>query len=157
MFHNRYDESLDILYSNTMFQFDDLKVLRQFLDLSLRSGTDIFVRSIYFDWVSFVWFDYGSQIAAQAYVNEYWYPVCQRFTEMRGLRDLWVAIQPGKMYKTVHDFDEIDYFQPLRRITNLRFVLERHDEKCHSTGLSRRQRVESGDITCAVPLSSARD
>lgn len=127
IFHDRYDESLDVLYSNAVFHIDDLKALRQFLDLSLRSGTDIFVRSIYFDWVSFVWFDYGSQIAVQAYVDEYWYPVAQRFSEMRGLRDLWVAIQPGKMYKTAYDFENIDYFQPLRRIPTLRFVLERHD------------------------------
>lgn len=127
IFSNSYNESLDVLYSNTVFRIDDLKVLRQFLDLSLYLGTDIFVRSIYFDWVSFVWFDYGSQIAVQAYIAEYWYPVCQRFTEMRGLRDLCVAIQPGRMYKTGRDNDNIDYFQPLRKITTLRFVLGRLD------------------------------
>ena len=124
MFHNRYGESLDVLYSNTLFRIDDLKVLQQFLDLCLASGTDIFVRSMYFDWASFVWFDYGSRSAVQAYMNEHWYPVCQRFGRLRGLRDLWVTIQPGTMYKTGHDFGNIDYlFRSLRRITTLRVVL----------------------------------
>lgn len=99
-------------------------MLRKFLDVRRAAGNEHLIRSIFFDWTSYVWLHYGPQPVVQRYMNESWYLLCQRLSEMANLRKLVVAIKPVKKETVNGIFRDNEHSQLLMWLINLNATLQ---------------------------------
>lgn len=119
-----YNEAIDVLYRGASFYFDDLNVLREFLDVRRDAGNEDLVRSIYFNWTSFVWLHHGQQSAVRQYLNEHWYPLCRRLNEMNSLRSFVVSIKLATKQTIKRKFERSNLYQLMTWLSSLNLSQE---------------------------------
>ncbi|KAF3075434.1 hypothetical protein CFAM422_002508 [Trichoderma lentiforme] len=124
-----YDEVIDVLYRGVSFCFDDLNVLREFLDVRRDAGNEDLIRSIYFNWTSFVWLHHGQQSAVQQYLNEHWHPLCRRLDEMNSLTSFVVSIKLATKQTAKRTFERSNLYQLLTWPSSLNLSLENLEGK----------------------------
>lgn len=100
-----YWEAIDVLYGDATFYFDDILLLRHFLDRQAYQRSAQRIRNIYFDWISSVWISHGEEEVIQPYIEEYWNPMCRRLEELRGLRRLIISA-PSMISDSTWDDDD---------------------------------------------------
>lgn len=119
-----YNEAIDVLYKGASFYFDDLNVLRGFLDVRRDAGNEDLIRSIQFNWTSFVWLHHGQQSAVQQYLNEHWHPLCRRLDEMNNLRSFIVSIKLATKQTVKQKFERSNLYQLLTWLSSLNLSLK---------------------------------
>jgi hypothetical protein len=118
-----YAEAAPILYSGAKLYFDNVAVLKLFLQQVSDTQRDL-IRTIHLEWASLLWFDIGCPGERAAYLRDYWQPVCKALTSMRSLRNLRICIRPPKAPILGRQTCDMEYLEPLRDIKAQNFVLE---------------------------------
>lgn len=98
--------------------------MRKFLDVRRNVGNENLVRSIYFDWTSFVWLSHGQQYAVQQYLDEHWDPLCRRLNEMNSLKSFVVSINLATKQTVKQKFERSNLHQLLTWLSSLNLSLE---------------------------------
>lgn len=118
-----YVEAVTVLYSKADFHFNDLAVLKLFLQRVSAAQKDL-IRTIHLEWASFVWFHIGCPAVRGTYLSEQWQPVCKMLSGMRDLRNLRISTRPPGKGTRGRGALDMAYLEPLRTIKARNFVFE---------------------------------